>query len=384
MRRWLLAAACLVLGLLPATAQARDKTQFGFFDTTYAFQRPAPFWSDYHQLGGQNLRVAADWDKIAHRKPKHPTDPADPVYDWTTLDAIVKRAQSEKALSGMLATVWTTPQWARDTSQARYASDPGSNLVMPRLDMFDDFLTALITRYSGYYVPAGATEPLPRISSYQIWNEANYYLFPFKIHGRYVVARNYARLLTSAYETIKSYDPSLLVVTSGIDPPAYKATPPLAPYTFISDLAKIGVPFDVLAMHGYTVPVGAGRSKSDADYLSASRPAFSLARIGQFSRFLQTTFGYRVRLWVTEFGWQTNPPDKVDGISLHAQSTLLRRAVKLIRNSGRVERAYWFLIRDEPLKYPNGSTSTWQSGLRTASGAKKPSFNTWASLLGRR
>jgi Glycosyl hydrolase catalytic core len=381
MRRWLLVAACLALAVMPASARAADTTQFGFFDTTYAFQRPTRFWTDYHALGAQGLRVAVNWDVIAHRQPKHPTDPSDRAYDWTTLDALVRRAQSEGALDGFLGTIWTTPGWARDKRQAPFAADPNSNLVMPRLDAFQDFLTALVTRYSGTYTPARATTPLPRIPSYQIWNEVNYYLFPFKIHGRFVVARNYSWMLKAAYETIKEYDPTLTVVTSGIDPPAYRAQPPLSPYRFIAELARRGAPFDVLAMHGYTVPVGAGRTTPGSNYLKATAPAFAIGDIGSFSRFLQKTFGVRVRLWITEFGWQTNPPDRRSGISYAAQARLLRRAIAMIRSSGRVERAYWFLLRDEPLVYSDGSSATWQSGLRTAAGTRKPGFKVWASLF---
>jgi hypothetical protein len=53
----------------------------------------------------------------------------------------------------------------------------------------------------------------------------------------------------------------------------------------------------------------------------------------------------------------------------------------MIRSSGRVERAYWFLLRDEPLVYSDGSSATWQSGLRTAAGTRKPGFKVWASLF---
>jgi len=326
MRRWLLVAACLAMALAPSTAKAADTTRFGFFDTTYAFERPGTFWPDYHQLGARALRVTVNWDAITQRRqPRHPTDPADRAYNWSTLDTIVERAQAEGALDGFLGTIWTTPTWARDRTQARYAADPRSNLVMPRLDAFQDFLTALVTRYSGTYIPPGATTPLPRIPSYQIWNEVNYYLFPFKIRGRFVVARNYSAMLTAAYETIKEYDPSLTVVTAGIDPPAYRAQPPLSPYRFIAELAERGAPFDVLAMHGYTVPVGAGRSTASSNYLVARAPAFAIGDIGSFSGFLQHTFGHRVRLWITEFGWQTNPPDQRSGISYAAQARLLRR-----------------------------------------------------------
>ncbi len=374
-------AACLAAVLAPGTATAADTTQFGFFDTTYAFQRPSRFWADYHALGAQALRVTVNWDAIARRKPRHPTDPGDRAYDWSTLDVLTRRAQAEGAMDGFLGTIWTTPLWARDLRQARYAADPASNLVMPRLDAMQDFLTALVTRYSGTYVPKHATTPLPRIPSYQIWNEVNYYLFPFKVHGRFVVARNYAWMLKAAYETIKEYDPSLTVVTSGIDPPAYPAQPPLAPYRFIADLAGRGAPFDVLAMHGYTVPAGAGRARATSNYLLAAPPAFAIGDIRSFSRFLQRTFGQRVRIWITEFGWQTNPPDERSGISYAAQARLLRRAIAMIRSSGRVERAYWFLLRDEPLVYSDGSSATWQSGLRTAAGTKKPGFKAWASMF---
>ena len=73
-----------------------------------------------------------------------------------------------------------------------------------------------------------------------------------------------------------------------------------------------------------------------------------------------------VRIWVTEYGYQTNPPDRLFGVSWAAQDTYLRQAWAKLKKNPRVDMFIWFLLRDE------SRLDGWQSGLYTASGARKP------------
>ena len=86
----------------------------------------------------------------------------------------------------------------------------------------------------------------------------------------------------------------------------------------------------------------------------------------------------RTRLWVTEYGYQTNPPDRIVGVSWSKQAVYLTQATTYARKHPRIDIFLWFLLRDEQ------RLSGRQSGLMTVTGMRKPSFNAFrrAALLG--
>jgi hypothetical protein len=81
------------------------------------------------------------------------------------------------------------------------------------------------------------------------------------------------------------------------------------------------------------------------------------------------------RIWITEYGYQTNPPDTTFGVSWAKQALYLQQAWRMARASPRVDVFLWFLLQDE---VPLGG---WQSGLITADGRKKPAFAAMQRLL---
>ncbi len=84
---------------------------------------------------------------------------------------------------------------------------------------------------------------------------------------------------------------------------------------------------------------------------------------------LDRLYGKKTRVWVTEYGYQTNPPDTIFGVTRSKQATYLTQAVKIVRANPRIDMFLWFLLRDEQ------RVSGWQSGLVTFDGKRKPSFD---------
>ena len=70
----------------------------------------------------------------------------------------------------------------------------------------------------------------------------------------------------------------------------------------------------------------------------------------------------------TEYGYQTNPPDRLFGVSYARQAAYLKQSFAIARANPRIDMMLWFLLRDER------RLAGWQSGLFTASGRKKPAF----------
>ena len=82
------------------------------------------------------------------------------------------------------------------------------------------------------------------------------------------------------------------------------------------------------------------------------------------------------RIWITEYGYQTNPPDRIFGVSFLNQARYLTQAYGIAKRHPRIDMFLWFLLRDERLGVDQG----WQSGLLTAPGARKPSFAAFQKL----
>ena len=82
----------------------------------------------------------------------------------------------------------------------------------------------------------------------------------------------------------------------------------------------------------------------------------------------------RKPLWITEYGYQTDPPDAQFGVSWAKQAQYLTQAFAVARRNPSITLMLWFLVRDEP------ELSGWQSGLVTAGGRKKPSFKAFQHL----
>ena len=64
-------------------------------------------------------------------------------------------------------------------------------------------------------------------------------------------------------------------------------------------------------------------------------------------------------------------------MSWQKQAEYLRQAYDIARANPRIDLFTWFLLRDSP------SPESWQSGLITADGRKKPSFGVFAHLVQR-
>ena len=54
------------------------------------------------------------------------------------------------------------------------------------------------------------------------------------------------------------------------------------------------------------------------------------------------------RIWITEYGYQTNPPDTIFGVSWAKQALYLKQAFAIARANPRIDMMLWFLLQDEP------------------------------------
>jgi hypothetical protein len=102
--------------------------------------------------------------------------------------------------------------------------------------------------------------------------------------------------------------------------------------------------------------------------------AITLGNINELLRELTRLYGNK-HLWITEYGYQTNPPDRSFGVSWTKQATYLSQAYAVARANPRIDMMIWFLVKDEA-RIGNG----WQSGFYTANGRRKPSWQAFRRM----
>jgi hypothetical protein len=134
---------------------------------------------------------------------------------------------------------------------------------------------------------------------------------------------------------------------------------------------------DGFAFHPHGVLTAPDKAFTNADDVSlASLPRLesALDRLQRAGRLKASTS--RFGIFIDEYGYQTNPPDRVSGISATQQNTWLQRAAYQAWRDPRVKLFTQYLWRDEPVD-SDGTYAGWQSGLRYADGRAKPSLKTF-------
>ena len=305
--------------------------------------------------GATYVMLRVPWSSIAPETP--PTgfvanDPASPGYSWGALDATVEAAESA-GLTPILE-IDTTPAWA-------YERQPtGANAGTPNVADLGDFATALATHYDGL------TGSFPAEHVFQVWNEPNVslYLNPVK-------ASVYRAMVNAVADAVHGVDPANLVVAGGLDPfghPKSKkqqwySVAPLAFMRSLLCLSKGAHPhatchnparFDVWSHHPYTFGGPFGKAKLPDDVELGDLPRMrALLKAGV--RLHHVVSSKPVQFWVTEFGWDTNPP-RPHAASLNLGARWTAESLHQMWLSG-VTLVTWFLLEDYP------SPSPYQSGL---------------------
>jgi hypothetical protein len=353
------------------------------------YGNPAQAFAELKTLKTQVLRVNLYWGgtkwAVANKKPADATDPGDPAYNWSLYDRLVKYAYDNNIK--LVLSFLFTPSWANG-GQARSVAPTNAKDL-------ENFAYAAAERYSGLWTPPTwqqnptlgiVNTPLPKVSMWTAWNEPNnpLWLTPQykRVGGKWQIesAVQYAKICNAVYAGVHS---GLLgplqgeQVACGVTGPKGNnapggARPSVDPVSFLNAAKKAGMKsFDVYAHHPY-----ADKGSEAPNYVPTGTHArrIQLGNINVLIGQLTKLYGPK-RLWITEYGYQTNPPDNtIFGISWAKQALYMKQAYAIARANPRIDMFLWFLVRDEP------NIGGWQSGLETVTGKKKPSWNTFRAL----
>jgi hypothetical protein len=382
------AAASAADSAKPAGAAARKATPFllGVEDNAQILGNADAVLPDVQALSPQVFRFTIFWSQIAKRKPADARNSDDPAYNWTAVDQTVNRLNTLQI--PVLLTIVSTPVWA---------GGGGGGLMAPKrmLDL-QDFAYAAASRYDGTHVDAaGAT--LPKVVRWEAWNEPNLaqHLLPQwtstgtkKIAGRpFCFGKSwiptsptiYRGILNAIYRGVHAAGTAASVtesVAGGATAPYGKgpcaSVPGFAPLSFLRELVKKPVSLDVWSHHPYR-----SQRQNASPYTGDNVDVQGMPRL--YSALNKAFPGRKVLVWVTEFGAQTNPPDRWQGVTLSQQVSSLKTTYAAFKKSGRVKMMIWFLVRDEDIAgRPFGAG--FQSGLAFFNGKPKPAFAVFKSL----
>jgi hypothetical protein len=367
-------AVGLALCLAPTAASASSSLEIGIFDDGMVlYGEPDLVFSQLQKTETQLVRVNLWWAgpsiRVATRRPKHPADPNDPAYNWDTYDRTVRFA----IVNGMqpVFSIIGTPPWANAAKGWNVAPTKAKDLKL--------FAKAAQKRYSGTFVNADGVT-LPRVSLWMAWNEPNnpVFLKPQygRVAGKWVIrsGRDYARICNAVVQGVKSEERDSKVACGATGPRGNNnpnsSRPSVSPLPFLRAMKKGGARgFDAYAHHPYYgSPAQTPTTKPPPGKRGQPPTAVTLGNFDVLVKEIDRLYGKKMRIWITEYGYQTNPPDKIFGVTWRKQATYLTQAVAWARKNPRVDMFLWFLLRDEE------RLGGWQSGLTTADGMRKASF----------
>ncbi|HEY1597172.1 MAG TPA: hypothetical protein VGF74_17370 [Thermoleophilaceae bacterium] len=390
-----LATSSLLIGAVAAAPAHASRNQQSIFedDTALLFsgdgQRQQSL-DEMKSLGANSIRTLVQWSRIApdtnaSKKPAgfDATNPdAYPPGVFAPWDSLVQEAQS-RGLKVIMSPV-LAPTWA-DTCKGN------SHRCKPSPKEFGQFITALGKRY-------------PTVHSWSIWNEPNIsaWLYPQqqRVHGHNIptaaiVYRNLFNAATTALkaEPAHAHDQFLLGETAPLgrtsgslgkrflsptsfyqgvfclDSRGHKLRGRIAKdegCTHYKKLAATGI-----AHHPYN------RGGSQPPLRKPTGPGeITIANLSQLSRVInQGSHNHRIRgglkFFFTEFGFQSNPPDRTFGVSLARQARYINQSDYIAYHNSRVSSVAQYELFDD------SDPDSFNTGLRRTSGKAKPALNAY-------
>jgi hypothetical protein len=396
-----LAAALLALGLWAVPAGASKSLRIGIADDNVLLRAHdgAATVEQWKALGIDVARIHVRWVAIApapnaRHAPRgfRPSDPSDPHYNWGALDHAVELLKGA-GIEPLFAVTGSGPLW----SSSRPELD--NPRWRPSARAFAAFAGAVARRY-------GAD-----VTDYIMWNEPNQpgWLQPqFNCHGGNCTPASpniYRRLFDAAARAIRRADAGSRILAGalaprGSDPQARNSA--MRPLTFLRSFGCLDRRYRPLrrgACESFHAPLVDGISYHPHGVLrspSQRNPQHDEAAIADLGRLetvidrvaahggVRCTCSGQIPIHLTEFGYQTDPPDPVQGVSPGQQARWLQEAGYRAWRDPRIKTLVQYEWRDDPLPSdpPTPGQSAyagWQSGLLYADSRPKPALEAFTS-----
>ncbi|PTL59868.1 hypothetical protein [Paraconexibacter algicola] len=440
MRTLPLAALCAALVLCATagagTASAALSQESTFQDDNRLIydtpENVAATLDELKALGVDRLRVSVFWKIVApdaQSRTKPAFDAGDPTAyppgSWDRYDSLLRQAAA-RGLAINLNLTSPAPLWATGTPEREDIAET----FEPSAREFGLFTQAVAERYNGSFTDPRRPDdgPLPRVDYWTIWNEPNQagWLTPQWTadsrdpSGQVETApRLYRDLVDASFSALETTGHGSDTILIGETAPKglniTGTTRSMKPGRFIRQLYCLDdalVPLQGTAAEIRGCPPGADAREAFAaahpglfratgyahhpyelTFSPTRRPTdrefFTIANLSSLKRLLATIYrtyaqpipggGRNVPLYLTEFGYQTRPPDPT-GVTLATQARFLNLAEFVTARDPDVRtHAQFLLVDDKPLPgVPENTAAAWgstfQTGLLSLSGKRKPAY----------
>ena len=246
----------------------------------------------------------------------------------------------------------------------------------------------------------------PDAAAFTVWNEPNHNVFLMpqweRRRGRWVPAspRVYRAMVRAAVPAIRRAAPEALVLigaTSSIGAQRPdSAGDRMAPLRFLRELACVDasyaplstpdcrdyapLPGDGWSHHPYSNELEPDQPDPIGDHVRMA----DLPRLSAALERLAPRFERRLPVYLTEYGYQTNPPDPTRPFSPDQQAEFLVRAERIARARPDVRSTAQFLLRDLPERPGATAAERWrdyQTGLLYEDGRPKPALEAYKRAI---
>jgi hypothetical protein len=427
--------AATVLGTASAQASTTQESSFQD-DNLLEYSTPqiaAHTLGVLRAMGVDRIRVSVFWRSVApaaDSKTRPNFDASDPAAyppgSWDRYDRIVTLARS-LGLAVNFDLTDPAPLWATGSPQRADIA----KTYTPSPSEFGLFVRAVATRYSGSYVAPtptldpshpGPARPLPRVDYWSIWNEPNQpgWLTPQWLPDSHqpggfleVAPTLYRGLVDAAWSALQStghgFDTILVGETAPKGLNVKGLTRAIKALHFIRQLYCLDDSYRPLqgaaaAARGCPTTAADSRKFPQAhpalfaatgwshhpyeltfapNVVSLDRDFATIANLGHLSSVLQTilkVYGVvrpPLPLYLTEFGYQSNPPSPL-GVTLAQQAAYLNESEFIAYTNPQVRTLSQFLLNDDTTVKGNDLVArlgaTFQTGLRFHDGRDKPAL----------
>jgi hypothetical protein len=331
-----------------ASAAGAARLDFGVEDP-FVFDEPDPAgaYDAAKSEGIRLVRIPVAWNAVGPSKPADATDPDDPAYSWKAVDRSVQYA-TDRGLDPDLV-LYAPPRWARPGT-----TGAGLQTTSPR--DYANFATAAARHYRG------------RVTRWELWNEPNLRFFLDD------TPEHYRAMVNAAYRALHAVSGSNVVIAGSLAPfggaDPNRGTTPLEFMARMLCMSAGARPhatcrarswFDVWAHHPYTEGGPNHKALNPGDVSLGDLPKMRrLLDAAQRGGHIKSAGGRAARFWVTEFSWDSNPPDP-GGLPPELEARWAAEAFYRMWQSN-VSLILWFMMRDNP-DNPASWGSSFQAGL---------------------
>jgi hypothetical protein len=347
-------------------------------DALFLHQQPAAVARTAKRLSGlgaDRVRLTAGWSVLEPQRGKFSES------GFRSLDTAVK-AVTKAGLAVQIDLAFWAPNWAvskrlrgKNATRQRWRPDPVA---------FGEFAEAVARRYNGGKLPA--------VRLWTTWNEPNHptFLLPQSERtraGRWrdVAPHIYRAMHEAGYAALKRVDPQNKVLLGGLSSRGAREPGPsrnIPPLRFLRDMACVDDhlrplrdpacrDFHPLQADGFSYHPYSFEAAPDVVYGGPDTVHLSdLGRLGDLLHQLHATgrITSDLPLYLTEFGYESNPPDNGRGVPPETQARYMSLGSYLAWRTPNTSMFAQFLFQDisDPRSY--------QTGLIYPDGQSKPAL----------